>query len=78
MNTDIEVIKVIAEHLGLAPEEIDRNASLREDFTLGPLEFNDLLEKLQTHFDITIEARDLTNVQTVNDLIVLVEDNQIA
>lgn len=78
MNTDLEVIKVIAEHLGLAPEEIDRQASLREDLTLGPLELNDLFEKLQRHFDVTIEPRDLANAQTVNDLIVLVEDNQIA
>lgn len=78
MNTEIEVIKAVAEHLGLAPEELDRNASLRDDLTLGPLELNDLLEALQQKFKVTLEERDLANVQTVNDLIVLIEDNQIA
>lgn len=78
MNTDIEVIKTIAEHLGLAPEEIDRHANLRDDLALGPLELNDLLESLQQKFEITLDEKDLANMQTVSDLIVLVEDNQIA
>lgn len=75
---ELEIIKAIAEHLGLAPEELDRNASLRDDLTLGPLELNDLLEDLQSSFKVTFEADEIANVRTVSDLIVLVEDNLIA
>lgn len=78
MNQEIEIIKAIAEHLGLAPGELDRNASLRDDLTLGPLELNDLLENLQSRFKITFEPDEIANLQTVNDLISLAEDNLIA
>ena len=77
MSTEIEIIKKIADHLGLAPEELDRNASIRDDLTLGPLELNDLLDDLKTHFKVSFEAEELAHVQTVNDLIVLIEDNLI-
>ena len=77
MSTEIEIIKAIAEHLGLAPEELDRNASLRDDLTLGPLELNDLLDDLKSHFKVSFEAEEISSVQTVNDLIVLIEDNLI-
>lgn len=77
MSTEIEIIKKIAEHLGLAPEELDRTASLRDDLTLGPLELNDLLDDLKSHFRVSFDAEEVANVQTVNDLIVLIEDNLI-
>ncbi len=78
MNTEVEIIKAIAEHLGLAPDELDRDAGLRDDLSLGALELNDLLESLQKTFDVTLDPKDLANLQSVNDLIVLIEDNQIA
>lgn len=75
---EIEIIKKIAEHLGLAPEELDRSASLRNDLALGPLDLNDLLESLQTSFHVNFEADDIANLRTVNDLVSLVEDSLIA
>ena len=77
MNTEIEIIKKIADHLGLTPEELDRNASLRDDLALGPLELNDLLDDLKAHFKVSFEAEEIAHVLTVNDLIVLIEDNSI-
>ena len=78
MSEDLEIIKAIAEHLGLAPGELDRGASLRDDLTLGPLEVNDLLESLQKRFNIVFESEEVENLKTVSDLIVLVEDNLLA
>ena len=77
MSTEIEIIKKIAEHLGLAPEELDRNASLRDDLALGPLELNDLLDDLKSHFKVSFEPDEIAAVQTVNDLTSLIEDNLI-
>lgn len=78
METEVEIVRTIAEHLGLAPEELDRNANLRDDLALGSLEINDLLESLQQRFKISFEPDEVANVHTVSDLIVLVEDNLIA
>lgn len=78
MNQELEIIKAIAEHLGLAPQELDRGASIRDDLTLGPLEVNDLLESLQKRFNIVFESEEVENLKTVNDLIILVEDNLLA
>lgn len=70
-----EVAQKIAEYLGLAPEDIDKNASLRDDLELGPLELNDLLNYLSAEFNITFDPEDLEDLHKVDDLVVLVEDN---
>ena len=73
--TAIEIIKAIAEHLGLSPEDLDRHALLREELGLGPIELNDLLASLSHNFNITFDPTEVRNLQKVDDLIVLVEDN---
>ncbi|QQG43277.1 MAG: acyl carrier protein [Candidatus Daviesbacteria bacterium] len=72
-----EIIQAIAEHLGLSPEDIDKTASLRQDLNLGPLELNDLLSDLSKRFNIAFDSEDIKELDTVNDLIILVEDNMI-
>lgn len=77
MSNEIAIIKVIAEHLGLSPEDLDRGASLKDDLNLGPIELNDLLSSLAKQFDITFQPDEVENLNRVEDLIVLVEDNLI-
>lgn len=77
MNNDAEIITAIAEHLGLAPEDVDRKADLKEDLELGPLELTDLLNFLAERFDITLDPNETENLRDVSDVIVLVEDNMI-
>lgn len=77
MNNEIQIIKTIAEHIGLAPEDLDRHSSLRDDLNLGPIEINDLLTNLAGEFNISFDADQVENLQTVGDLIVLIEDNLI-
>jgi acyl carrier protein len=72
-----KIIKAIAEHLGLLPQDIDRQADLREDLNLGSIELNDLLSALSSEFEVTFDAEDVAAVQTIDDLIVLVEDNML-
>lgn len=71
----VDIIQAIAEHLGLSPEDVDRQALLREDLNLGPIELNDLLIFLSKRFQITFEPEDTENLKKVEDLMVLVEDN---
>ena len=75
MPTANDIMRVIAEHLALGPEDLDRQALLREDLGLGPIELNDLLLDLSGKFNITFEPSDVENLKKVEDLIVLVEDN---
>lgn len=74
-QTSIEVIKVITEHLGLNPEDIDRNSSLRDELELSPIELNDLLTSLSHKFNITFNSEDTEHLEKVEDLIGLVEDD---
>ncbi len=77
MPTSNEIVQVIAEHLGLLPEDLDRNSLLREDLSLGPIELNDLLSHLAQHFNIAFEPEEIEGLKKIEDLVVLVEDNLI-
>lgn len=77
METEIKVMQVIAEHLGLSIEDLDRHALLRDELNLGPIELNDLLAELSQKFDVTFDDVDIEDLKKVDDLIVLVEDNLI-
>lgn len=75
MPTSADIIKTIAEHLALNPEDLDRHALLKEELGLGPIELNDLLSNLSHKFDVSFEATEVKNLQKIEDLISLVEDN---
>lgn len=75
MNTEAEIIKATAEHLGLLPEDLDRQANLRDELNLGPIELNDLLSSLSQKFNVTFDNVDIEGIKKIDDLIVLVEDN---
>ncbi len=75
MDQEKEIIQSIAEHLGLNPEDLDRQASLKEELSLGPIELNDLLHTLSVKFGVSFKGEDLKELATVEDIIVLVEDN---
>lgn len=74
-NQEIKIIQAIAEHLGLAPEDLDRGALLQEDLNLGPIELNDLLADLSQKFDVSFNTEEIERLKRVEDLIVLIEDN---
>ena len=75
MTSEVEIIQAIAEHLALPPEDLDRQADLRDELGLGPVELNDLLSHLSQKFKISFEIDEVENLTKVEDLIVLVEDN---
>lgn len=75
MPTSKDILKAITEHLGLNPEDLDRNALLQDELNLGPIELNDLLADLSQRFNVTFEPNEVENLQRVEDIIVLIEDN---
>ena len=77
MNDSKEIIKAIADSLSVSVADIDRQANLREDLGLGSLELNDLLTYLSQKYEITFVPEDVASLQTVDDLVALVEDDLI-
>lgn len=77
MNTQKEVITSVAEYLGLSPQDLDKESDLFEDLNLGPIEFNDLISHLSGKFNVILSSEDISEIKTVDDLIVLIEDNLI-
>lgn len=77
MITQKEILEAIADHLGLSVGDIDKHANLREDLNLGPIEINDLLADLTQKFGVSFDPEDLSDLETVDDLLVLVEDNSL-
>lgn len=75
MPTTNDIIKAIAEHLALNPEDLDRDALLKEELNLGRIELNDLLHDLSQKFGVSFEGEDVEGVKKVEDIIVLIEDN---
>ena len=71
------ILQATADHLGIAPEDLDRGSLLRDELNLGPIELNDLLASLSEKFDVTFHPEEIENVKTIGDLIVLIEDNLI-
>lgn len=72
-----EIIAEVAEYLGLSPTDLDRGSTFTEDLNLGPVEFNDLISYLSEKFNVILSSEDLSEVKTVDDLLVLIEDNLI-
>ncbi len=74
MNQTKDIVAAIAKHLAVTPADIDMNASIETDLGLGPLEKADLYSDLSLKFSVTFTPEDLENVETVHDLVVLIED----
>lgn len=74
MPTSENIIKAIAEHLGLVPEDLELGSLLQDELELGPLELNDLLLHLSQRFNISFETQDMENLHKIEDLVLLVED----
>lgn len=72
---EAKIIQAIAEHLGLSPEDLDRQALLREELNLGPIELNDLLTDLSSEFGVTFSPEEVDELKKIDDIIVLIEDN---
>ena len=77
MHTAADILKTIAEHLGLTAEDLDKGALLREELGLGPIELNDLFDALSRKYQISFDPQEIEDIRKVEDLLDLVEDNLI-
>lgn len=74
MRQQIEILDEIAKHFGITTMDIDLHASLVNDLGLSPIEIADLLTDLSNKFHVTFDPAETEKINTVNDLVVMVED----
>lgn len=73
-TTEIEIIKEIAENLGINPEDIEMDALIREDLGLNTIELNDLLSSISKKFKVSFDPAEIQSLRSIEDLVNMIED----
>ena len=70
------VKELIAEQLGLQPEDIRPECSFVDDLGADSLDLVELLMAFSDEFDIEIDDKDIKSIVTIGDLITYIEKQQ--
>ena len=66
----IEKMKeIIAEQLGVSESEVELETSFKDDLDADSLDVFELVMALEEEYDVDIPSEDLTNLNTVGDVI---------
>jgi acyl carrier protein len=65
--------RIIADKMGIEPQEIEPSSHFEEDLNMGDLEFMELIEELENDYDVEI-ADLVEEVVTVEDLITILTE----
>ncbi len=69
-----KVAEIISEKLNVPIEDIDENSNLIEDLGADSLDAFDLVMVFEDEFGIKIEDDEIENLQTVQDIVELLEE----
>lgn len=61
--------EIIAERLSVDAEEVELNTSFKDDLGADSLDLFELVMALEDEFDVEIPADELSNINTVNDVV---------
>lgn len=68
MDKKSQIIKKLAEHIGVEPEDINEDDAFQTDLHMNPIELSDFIHSL-TSLDIDINRLNLIEIETVSDLL---------
>ncbi len=71
---ETKVKQIIARHLGVAEEEIQKDSHLQDDLNADPLGMADMVVSLEDEFKIEIPAEESQKFQTVEDIVTYIAD----
>lgn len=71
-----EIRKIVAENLGVEEEEITMESSFKEDLKADSLDLFEMVMALEDNFSIEIPTEDLTQLETVSDVIKYIESHK--
>lgn len=74
MSDQKKITEKIAEYLSLQMADLDSEAHLIDDLGLNPAEMADLLDHLSQNFGIIFDSTEISQIETVRDLVDLTED----
>ncbi len=69
-----KVRDIICEQLDLQPEEVMPESRFDEDLNADSFEIMELVVKIEDEFGITVEDEALENIETVGDVVRLLEN----
>lgn len=65
---------VVSELSGISADEITLDTNFRSDLGLNSLELVNLAVALEEEFDVEIPDREIAHIETVSDVVRLIED----
>ena len=74
MAVESKIKTIIAEHLGVKPEEVTPNASFVDDLGADSLDTVELIMALEEEFNVEIPDEDAEKMKTVGDAIKYIEE----
>jgi len=74
MVVESKIKTIIAEQLGVKPEEVTPNASFVDDLGADSLDTVELIMALEEEFNVEIPDEDAEKMKTVGDAIKYIED----
>ena len=78
MAVESKIKTIIAEQLGVKPEEVTPNASFVDDLGADSLDTVELIMALEEEFNVEIPDEDSEKMKTVGDAIKYIEDKATA
>lgn len=78
MAVESKIKAIIAEQLGVKPEEVTPNASFVDDLGADSLDTVELIMALEEEFNIEIPDEDAEKMKTVGDAIKYIEEKATA
>ncbi len=68
--------EIICDYANVAPEEITEETNIRRDLALDSLSLINLAVAIENEFDLEISDRDAMALETVADVIRIIEESQ--
>ena len=78
MAVESKIKSIIAEQLGVKPEEVTPNASFVDDLGADSLDTVELIMALEEEFNVEIPDEDAEKMKTVGDAIKYIEEKATA
>lgn len=68
-----DVIKVVAESLGIEEDKISGQSSFKDDLNADSLDLFEMVMALEEEFSVEIPTEDLEGISTVDDVVKYIE-----
>ena len=71
-----QIKKIVAENLNVEEESVTLEASFKEDLKADSLDLFEMVMALEEEFDMEIPSEDLEQLETVQDVIIYIENHK--